>query len=233
MKHSANWFILCASASLMICLSSCETQHGSETSPSVSTAASTTAPPANTPVYQEPPVLEKRVVAQSGDAILAIAADQWYVQYWGMETDMLAYDAGITHIHGNGGYTVRINADTKGCRYETCGDIEKEFSCSSVDYAAVRVLDGAKLFPHMNIEITEIRVDGKPVEMVAANYTDSDDGIEMHSNIYHPRAKFSEDAHNADGKILATDEQHSACVVDPEVFSSWKTIEVDFNVTGC
>lgn len=211
-----------------------------------STAAETTAAPVTTAettadsaaetaetVAAEPVEFEEAVEAGSGDAILAITDSQWYVQYWGSKDDLLTYDAGVAHIDGDGDYTVSVNAGTKGARFDITGDPDSDYKCGGIDFAAVKVIDGTKLFPDMSIEIKEIRVDGKPIEMTAKNYTSSDDGEEMRSNIYnHFVSNFPEDAHNAEGAVTGDFGEYSSMIINPDDFASWTTVEVDFTVTG-
>lgn len=211
-----------------------------------STAAETTAAPVTTAettadsaaetaetVAAEPVEFEEAVEAGSGDAILAITDAQWYVQYWGSKDDLLTYDAGVAHIDGDGDYTVSVNAGTKGAQFDITGDPDSDYKCGGIDFAAVKVIDGIKLFPDMSIEIKEIRVDGKPIEMTAKNYTSSDDGEEMRSNIYnHFVSNFPEDAHNAEGAVTGDFGEYSSMIINPDDFASWTTVEVDFTVTG-
>lgn len=199
----------------------------------VTTAPAETEPAAET-VAAEEIDFEDRVVAGSGDAILAITDGQWYVQYWGKEDDILTYDAGIAHIEGDGDYTVSVNVGTKGAQFDITGDPVNGYTCAGVDFAAIQVLDGTTLFPDMSIEIREIRVDGKPIELAAKNYTSSDDGKEMRSNIYnHFVSKIPDDAHTAEGPVAAGEfGEYSAMIIKPDDVSSWTKIEVDFTVTG-
>ena len=205
-----------------------------------STAAETTAEPAadasaetTETAAAEPVEFEEAVEAGSGDAILYIGDDEWYVQYSGSKDDLLTYDAGIAHIDGDGDYAVSVNVGTKGAQFDITGDPDSDYKCSGIDFAAVKVIDGTKLFPDMSIEIREIRVDGKPIEMTAKNYTSSDDGIEMRANIYnHVISNFPEDAHNAEGAITGEFGEYSPMIINPDDFASWTTVEVDFTVTG-
>ena len=85
----------------------------------------------------------------------------------------------------------------------------------------------------MSIEINEIRLDGKPVETVAKNYTSSDDGKEMRANIYNQWvSKFPEDAHTAQGPVTGEFGEYSAQIINPSSFGTWKKVEVDFTVSG-
>ena len=191
-----------------------------------SPAEGTAAPDSNSE-FEEP------VVAGSGDAILAITDGQWYVQYWGNAEDILAYDAGIAHIDGDGDYTVSVNIGTKGAQFDVAGDPNGDYKCSGVSFAAVKVLDGTTLYPNMNIEIKEIRVDGNPIELTAKNYTSSDDNVEMRANILNSYvSSFPDDAHTPAGKPTGEFGEYSAQIINPDDVASWSKIEVDFTVSG-
>lgn len=234
---------LAASASALMLCTACGSNTAETSTPETTAAPVTTAAPESESAAEtaesiaaEDIEFEEYVVAQPGDAILAIVDGQWYVQYWGgiKETpDILGYDAGIAHIEGDGDYTVSVNVGTKGAQFDITGDPENGYKCGGLEFAAIQVLDGTKLFPDMCIEVKEIRVDGKPIEMTAKNFTSSDDGVEMRANIYnHYVSSFPEDAHTADGAVTGTFGEYSSMIVKTEDFSSWTTVEVDFTVTG-
>lgn len=180
---------------------------------------------------------ETPVAAGSGDAYLAIVDGQWWIQYWGKIDDAspLAYDAGVAHIDGDGEYTVSVNADTNGFRYDTTGDANGECVPSGLSFAAVRIDDGLTLWPNMSIEITSVKVNGSEVPLTAKSYTSSDDGVkEVRANIYNSYVPtIPEDAHTADGNVYGQDDTYKAQIVDPAAFADgWSTVEVTFNVTG-
>lgn len=177
---------------------------------------------------------EDVVIPESGDAFLMIVDGQWYVKYYGGEDgDILVYDAGIAHIEGDGSYTVSVNVATKGAQFDIGGDPNGDYVCGGLQFAAVNVIDGTTLFPNMCIEITEIRIDGTPIEMLAKNYTSSDDGVEMRANIYNQWVNnFPDDAHTADGAVTGEFGEYSSQIVNLDDFESWSKIEVDFTVTG-
>ncbi|MCD8187173.1 MAG: hypothetical protein LUD57_00815 [Ruminococcus sp.] len=183
-------------------------------------------------------IFEEAVSAESGDAYLAIVNGQWWVQYWGNNDDegsMLAYDAGVVAITGDGDYTVSVTADTNGFRYDVTGDANGDYIPLGCSFAALMVNDGTTLYPDMTIEITSIRVDGTAIPLIAKNYTTSDDGVEMRTNIYNEWVSDEntpEDAHDANGVITDTT-GYSAQIIDPSAFDDgWTTVEVDFTVTG-
>ena len=176
---------------------------------------------------------EKQTVAQSGDAILLITDSQWYVKYFGTAEDLLSYGAVAAPIKGNGDYTVSVNAGSHGTQKEITGDPNNGYQCSGLGFAAVKVMDGTKLYPKMSIEIKEIRVDGNAIPLSAKNYTSSDDNTEMRANIYNEYVShFPEDAHNADGQLTGDFGEYSSRIVDPASFDKWQKVEVDFTVSG-
>lgn len=207
------------------------TEAATTQAPAATVAADQAATPAATAAA--PVEFEKAVVAESGDAILAMVDEQWYVQYWGKDTDLLTYDAGVEKITGDGDYTVSVNAGTKGCLYDITGDANGEYTPAGISFVAVKVFDGTTLFPDMSIDITSIKVDGKEITMTAKNYTSSDDGKEMRANICNTFVNsLPEDAHNADGVIAADNKDYAPVIIDTKDFKSWTTIEVNFTVSG-
>lgn len=214
----------------------------SSDAPAATEAATTQAPATTAAAPQDaapvataaaPVEFEKAVAAESGDAILAMVDGQWYVQYWGKDTDLLTYDAGVEKITGDGDYTVSVNAGTKGCLYDITGDANGEYTPGGISFAAVKVFDGTTLYPDMAIEITSIKVDDKEIKMTAKNYTSSDDGAEMRANILNTYVNsLPEDAHNADGAIAADSKDYAPVIVNADDFKSWTKIEVNFTVTG-
>ena len=132
-------------------------------------------------------------------------------------------------------YTVSVNADTSGFRYDTTGDANGVCVPSGLSFAAVRIDDGLTLWPNMSIEITSVKVNGSEVPLTAKNYTSSDDGVkEVRANIYNSYVPtIPEDAHTADGNVYGQDDTYKAQIVDPAAFADgWSTVEVTFNVTG-
>lgn len=183
--------------------------------------------------------IEPSFAAQPGDAYLAINEKNAYVKYFGKNDDpsqsMLSYNAGVATITGNGNYTVSVTADTNGFRRDTTGDVNNySVVPSGLLFAALIIEDGKTLFPDAVLTIDSIIVDGKELALKAKNYTSSDDGIELRSNIYNEwRTKLPKDAVSAEGSIpeeSASD--YSACLVDTADFETWTTVEVNFTVSG-
>ena len=182
--------------------------------------------------------------AQDGQAYLAIVDGQWWIQYWGSSTDgkgyMLAYDAGIADITGDGTYTVSVTADTNGFRYDTTGDVTDQYVPEGLSFMSIMIPHGAELYPNAVITIDSIKVDGKEIEMTAKNYTSSDDGIELRSNIFNSYVSApSGDGRCVDGPLYDEDgnaldicADYSAQCVDTADFSQWTTVEVTFTLTN-
>lgn len=189
--------------------------------------------------------METPVGAESGQAFLAITDSQWWVQYWGNTDDagyMLAYDAGVADITGDGQYTVSVTADTNGFRYDTTGDPNGEYTPGGIGFSAVIIKDGETVCPDAIITIDSIVIDGTEIEMTAKNYTNTEEGA-IRSNIYNSWVTTpSGDARSAEGYLfndfdntspaLDNAADYSAMIVDPASFNSWTTIEVNFTVSG-
>ncbi|MDE5563758.1 MAG: hypothetical protein K2I93_01270, partial [Oscillospiraceae bacterium] len=188
---------------------------------------------------------EDAVDAQSGDAYLAIVDGQWWIQYWGSSTTdgyMLSYDAGVASITGDGTYTVSVNADTNGFRYDTTGDPNGEYVPGGLSFMAVIIKDGETATPDAIITVDKVVVDGNEIELKSKNYTNTEDGG-VRANLLNTYVSTpSGDARSVEGFLfndydassLALDnvDEYSAQVVDPADFGSWKKIEVTFTVTG-
>ncbi len=186
---------------------------------------------------------EPAVTAQPGQAYLAIVDGQWWIQYWGSaEKDgyMLAYNAGVADIQGDGSYTVSVTADTNGFRYDTTGDPTDQYTPEGLGFLSVMIPEGESMYPGAVITIDSIKVDGNEIEMSAKNYTSSDDGIETRTNIYNTWVTTpSDDARCIDGPLYDEDgdaldicKDYSAQLIDPAAFSQWTTVEVNFTITG-
>lgn len=185
------------------------------------------------------------VAAEPGDAYLAIADSDWKVQYWGKnddaDTEGLAYDAGVVQLTEDGIYTVSVTADTDGFRKFASRVMNDEnFTPNGVDFMAVMIRDGEKLYPDSVIIIKEIKADGKTIPMISKAYTSSDDGIETRANILNKWViKPTDDARCSGGSLYDTEgkprnicSQYSSVIVSPEDFGEWKTIEVKFHISG-
>ncbi len=183
--------------------------------------------------------IEEPVSAEAGQAYLAISDDQYWVQYWGDAEDgksyMLAYGAEVAAINGNGSYTVSVTTDTNGFRLDTTGDMNGEYAPEGLGFCALIIKDGSTLFPGAVITIDSIVIDGKEIEMTAQNYTSSDDGVELRSNIYNPwMTGISEDAYSSEGEIYGSsvEADYSAQIIDADQIPTWEIVEVNFTISG-
>lgn len=210
----------------------------SATEEATSETEETTAEPQAVPL--EEVELEDTAAAESGDAYLAINDSQGWIQYWGKADTMLAYNAGVTHIDGNGTYTVSVTTDTKGFRYSTTENADDDSVVpSGVMFSAVMIKNGKQLFPDAVITIDSITVDGNEVEMTAKNYTSSDDGVELRSNICNTWVNnLPDDAVSVegllvkDGKLTEAAKGYSPVIINQSDFSSWHDVTVTFTVSG-
>lgn len=232
---------LCASVVMLAAGTACGGGSSQEVSSNAETTAESSAAETSAPesseaaesVAAEDIEFEEPVVAEDGHAFLYLNDGQFYVSYDGTANTLMAYDAGVPEITGDGTYTVSVNAGTKGCQFDIGGDANGTYRCDGVAFAAVIVKGGTTLYPNMCIEIKEIRVDGKPVTLTAKNYTSSDDGKEMRANIYNEWVNhFPDDAHTADGAVTGEFGEYSSQIIDRSEFKQWQLIEVDFEVTG-
>ncbi len=185
---------------------------------------------------------EDAVVAQDGQAYLAFTDSQVFVQYWGEEgaNNQLAYNAGVVDITGNGTYTVSLDGDTNGFRYDTTGDPNGEYAPIGMGFCAVIIKNGEELLPDAIITIDKITVDGKEVEMTAKNYTSTEDG-HIRSNINNPYIDVpSGDARSTEGYLYDEDgnpvvddaDEYSPKIIDVDSIGEWKKLEVTFTISG-
>lgn len=243
---------LCASAMALAACTACggssSTAGGASSSAAESSAASeetTTAATAATVATQttEPIEFEKAVVQQPGEAALYITDEQVYVQYWGKDTDLLTYDAGVAKIDGNGQYTVSVNVGTKGAQYDISqGQQTSGYVCQGVGFMGIIIKDGETLMPNAIITVDKITVDGKESTPVAKNYTSTEDG-HIRTNINNPYiTKPSGDARSTEGYLFTDNDTSKPAVADaadysPQIinkddFKEWTKIEVTFTVSG-
>ena len=148
------------------------------------------------------------LVPVTDTAYLMYADAAWAKQYWGEDTEgVTATNAEIT---GQGSYKVGL-----------------EFAepAEGLAFTAVGIKTGEKTFGGYFINITEIKVNGEPIE-VAAGYTSSDDGITTRENIYNEWVEsLPKDARRADGQL----EGASPMIVSKDAFASVSSVEVSFD----
>lgn len=243
---------LCASAMALAACTACggssSTAGGASSSAAESSGASeetTTAATAATVATQTTEAIEfeKAVVQQPGEAALYITDEQVFVQYWGKDTDLLTYDAGVAKIDGNGQYTVSVNVGTKGAQYDISqGQQTSGYVCNGVGFMGIIIKDGETLMPNAIITVDKITVDGKEVSLIAKNYTSTEDG-HIRTNINNPYIQNpSGDARSTEGYLytdndtskpaLADAADYSPHIINKDDFKEWSKIEVTFTVSG-
>jgi hypothetical protein len=239
-----------ASAAALAACTACSGSSGAQDSAQssaaeTSAAETTTAATAATVATQttEPIQFEKAVVQQPGEAALYITDEQVYVQYWGKDTDLLTYDAGVAKIDGNGQYTVSVNVGTKGAQYDISqGQTTEGYVCNGVGFMGIIIKDGETLMPNAIITVDKITVDGKEVSLIAKNYTSTEDG-HIRTNINNPYIQNpSGDARSTEGSLytdndtskpaLADAADYSPHIINKDDFKTWSKIEVTFTVSG-
>lgn len=173
---------------------------------------------------------ETAVAAKSGQAYLEIRDASGLNQYLGSNEENLCYNAGVADITKNGSYTVSVTADSDGFRANAGGSEGKP---KGIMYAALRLNDGESTCPGAVMTIDSIKVDGSEIPMISKNYTFTESGKDIKSNIYNEWAsKIMDDAISAEGRVIEGTPGYSSVIVDKEYFESWTTVEVNFTVTG-
>ncbi len=187
--------------------------------------------------------LENAYSAEPGQAYLAVADAEWWVQYWGKNQGdgyELAYDAGIADIQGDGYYIVSVNADTKGFRYAKTGDVNQDYAVTGLGMLAVIIPNGEKLYPGAVISVDTVKVDGEEIDVDAKNYTIAEENGDTRANLYLSWSSAPPvDARTPDGALYDEDgdptgayKQYSSRIVSEENFESWQKIEVAFTISG-
>ncbi len=194
---------------------------------------------------------EDPVIPAEDEAYLAVTDAQWWIQNWGTDESPLCYNQKVAKITGNGSYTVGVDATTAAFHYDT--DTGDDYQCEGIGFMAVYINNGEALFPGIVLTVDSIIVDGEEAELVAKNYTSSDDTVVTRTNIYNEwvnRTEVSDglatitNGRCAEGPFFVDDQladfisadltTYSAQVIDPAstVFGSWSTIDVNFTVSG-
>lgn len=151
------------------------------------------------------------LVPKTDTAFLMFADSSWAVSAW--NAGEFAEGNAVT-VDGPGTYTLSL--DFSGVEG---GEI------SGVAFMAVGIATGEETFPGYFIDITEIKVNGEPIEL-AKDFTTSDEGIVTRSNIWNewvtdlPAA-----ARVADGDL----EGVTAKIATAEALSNIKNIDVTFD----
>ena len=186
---------------------------------------------------------EDKIAAESGDAYLAIVDGGWDIQYWGKNDDgsLLAYDAGVAKINGNGDYTVSVSANTQGFQYGKTGDPNGTFAPTGVSFMSVIIKDGEKLYPNAIITVNEIKVNGKNVKTSSKAYTSTDDAVDTRANILNTylngvpakNARTAEGVlYDGSGNPLDICKNYSPEIISADDFAEWSTVQVNFTVSG-
>lgn len=156
------------------------------------------------------PVRAKAV--EENTAYLAYADAGWEYQYWGdpVDTGVVGTNATIT---GPGQYTVGV--DFTGT--------QKGYA-SGLSFTAVMIANGNINFPDYFIRIDSIVLNGEELEF-RKNYTSSDNGVEMRSNIYNEWVpNLPSDARTPDGDLSGA----TPTIVNKTKFNEVKTLTVTF-----
>ena len=142
-------------------------------------------------------------------AYIMYADSAWANCFW-MDGNEYPVKATTAEITGPGEYTVGL---------------EFNEAAEGLAFTALGIVTGEKTFNGYFIDITEIKVNGEPIE-VGKGYTSSDDGVETRENIYNEWVgELPVDARRADGDL----EGASPIIVDKEAFAAVKTLEITFN----
>ncbi len=154
-----------------------------------------------------PAVMAEEAAAVDPFAYIMYANSDWSKQYWGSEAEgVTAVNATIT---GAGAYTVSLSFAEPS---------------EGLAFAALGIKEGENAFPNYTIEIKEIRVNGEAIDFVKG-YTSSDDGVETRMNVYNEWVnEVPADARSFDGDVEGVDSK----MVDPALFASVNTVEIDF-----
>ena len=142
-------------------------------------------------------------------AYIMYADASWANCFW-MDGNEYPVTAKTAVIDGFGDYTVGLefNEEAQGLAFTALG-----------------IVNGEKTFNGYFIDITEIKVNGEPIE-IGKGYTSSDNGVETRENIYNEWVgELPTDARRADGDL----EGASPIIVDKEAFAAVKTVEITFN----
>lgn len=177
---------------------------------------------------------EKAVAASAGQAYLEIRDENGYHQYLGSTEENLCYNAVVADITKNGSYTVSVTADTDGFRTAAGGSADNyTVKPTGLMYAALRFRGGAEKHPDAIMTIDSIKVDGVEIPMISKNYTFTESGKDIKSNIYNEWAtKILDGAVSAEGRVIEGTPGYSAVIVDKANFESWTLVEVNFTVSG-
>lgn len=177
---------------------------------------------------------EKAVAASAGQAYLEIRDEKGHNQYLGSTEENLCYNAVVADITKNGSYTVSVTANTDGYRTAAGGSADNyTVQPKGLMYAALRYRGGAEIHPGAIMTIDSIKVDGVEIPMSSKNFTFTESGKDIKSNIYNEWAtKILDGAVSAEGRVIEGTPGYSSVIVDKANFDSWTFVEVNFTVSG-
>ncbi|MDE6520310.1 MAG: hypothetical protein K2K91_07635 [Ruminococcus sp.] len=151
------------------------------------------------------------VIAKDGQAYLCVVDNSLQVMYGGYES-VLAYDATLADITGNGTYTVKVTADTDGYR-KAMDDVKP----NGVMLLGVEAM-GLENADNAVIDIKSVKIDSKEFEIVGT----ADSEFESESGTLY--------ALICNGMTLEEGGEHS--IIDVSSVGEWTDIEVTFEVKG-
>ncbi len=147
-------------------------------------------------------------------AYIMFADTAWTVQYWGSD-DGSGVAAEDPEVKGEGTYTAKL--DFTGT---TLG------AASGTAFAAVGVTNGENTHPGWFIDVTDVKINGESIPLIAKGFTTSDDGVTTRENLYNEWvADIPAEARTPDGDLSDV----SAIIVDKAAFEVVETIEVTFD----
>lgn len=149
------------------------------------------------------------IIAKDGQAYLCVVDNSLQVAYGGYES-VLAYDATLADITGNGTYTVKVTADSDGYR-KAMDDVKP----NGVMLLGVEAM-GLENADNAVIDVKSVKIDGKEFEIVGTAETESESGMLS--------------ALICNGMTLEEGGEHS--IIDVSSVGEWTDIEVTFEVKG-
>ncbi|MBR6622484.1 MAG: hypothetical protein IKK91_01100 [Ruminococcus sp.] len=169
------------------------------------------------------------VAVEAGQAYLEIRDSKGNNQYLGTVKENLCYNAVVADITANGSYSVSVTADTDGFRASAGTNTKPE----GILYAALKIKDGAASCPAAVLTIDSIEVDGTSIPLAAKNYTFTESGKDIKSNIYNEWATIVPDGSvSAEGAVTNDTPGYSSVLVSKDAFASWTKVTVNFTVSG-
>lgn len=171
--------------------------------------------------------------AENGQAFLYISDEDFRAVYNGTADSPLSAGATAVTITRDGSYTVSVDAGASGCAWELSSDPDSEYVCEGLGFASVVLAGGGEIAPNASIDVDEVRVDGRNLELAARNYTAEDGAGNLRGVLWNAAVtEFPADAHTSLGAVSGAFGEVSPMVVNPADFESWQKVEVSFTVSG-